>query len=174
MAQEISLTGLFLSPDARRALLKTMMNGLLFIAFLALMPSPAHSFDRPDTDHELLTAVIHGKKKTVVSLLRDGANVDARDRYGKTALMWAILKGRPVLARYLVEQGANVNARDWENTTSLMWAVVAGDSDMVKFLIDNNAHLHVKDMYGDTALTMAHKRGKKAIAEMLIDAGAVK
>jgi len=172
MAQKISLTGLFLSIKARRALLKSMMKGSLFIAFLALMPSPAHSFDQLKSDHELLTAVIHGKTKTVVSLLRDGANVDSHDRYGKTALMWAILKGRPALARYLVEQGANVNARDWENTTSLMWAVVTGDSDMVKFLIDNNAHLHVKDMYGDTALGMALKRGRDEIAEILMKAGA--
>lgn len=142
----------------------------LIIMLALLVPA---SITNAGNSAPLVDAVIKGQKKKVVSLLDEGADVDSRDRYGKTALMWAILKERRSLARFLVLNGANVNALDWEKTTCLMWAVVAGDAEMVKMLIQNKAHLQRKDMYGDTALRIATKRGRSEIADVLRNAGAV-
>ncbi|GLE00548.1 hypothetical protein PINS_up009305 [Pythium insidiosum] len=55
---------------------------------------------------------MYGKRDTVQLLLEQGADVDARDHYGKTALHYAAYKGEIETIALLVERGASTSVRD--------------------------------------------------------------
>jgi ankyrin repeat protein len=52
-------------------------------------------------------------------LVDQGADVNARDRYGRTALYLAAENGQLSIVQYLVDQGTDVNAIDALGTTPL-------------------------------------------------------
>ena len=54
-------------------------------------------------------AVIRGDVEMVRQLLRTGADVNARDRHGQTALMLAAHRGYREMVETLVEGGADLN-----------------------------------------------------------------
>ena len=77
-------------------------------------------------------------------MLRDGADVDARDRHGQTALMLAAHHGHRELAQALVEAGAGLDGTAKYNLTALMLAIVAGHADVARVLIAAGANLDVR------------------------------
>jgi ankyrin repeat protein len=56
-------------------------------------------------------AVRRGDVQAVREMLGGGADVNARDRHGQTALMLAIVAGRPGMARILARAGADLGVR---------------------------------------------------------------
>ncbi|PIV33497.1 MAG: hypothetical protein COS34_07395, partial [Lysobacterales bacterium CG02_land_8_20_14_3_00_62_12] len=63
-------------------------------------------------DNELLEAARSGDHAEVARLIEAGADVDAHDADGRTALMWAARYGRTDIVTALLDAGADVNARD--------------------------------------------------------------
>ena len=55
-------------------------------------------------------------------LLDAGADVDARDEFGRTVLMWAAGNGTPENIKVLLDAGADLNVRTWEGGTALLSA----------------------------------------------------
>ena len=55
-----------------------------------------------------------------------GANVDATDKIGNTALMFAARDGHKDKVQMLVKDGANVDATDKIGNTALMFAACYG------------------------------------------------
>ena len=49
-------------------------------------------------------------------LIENGANINAKDKYGYTPLMWVSKEGYLNIAKYLIETGADVNVENkWGN-----------------------------------------------------------
>ena len=82
--------------------------------------------------------------------LEHGANVNAKDTDGQTALMKAYTTEQ---VRLLIEAGADVNAKDKNGKTALMQAVFP---EQVKLLIEAGADVNAKDNQGRTALEIFH------------------
>jgi hypothetical protein len=102
-------------------------------------------------------------------------NVDAKDKYGVTALIDASYRGQKEQIEWLIIEGANLNARDNQGDTALMKAAIKGHSEIVELLIANGADVHAKDNAGNTALIDASKYAREATSEVLaslIDNGA--
>ena len=55
-----------------------------------------------------------------------GADPDAKDATGNTALMYALFKGRDTLAQVLIKHRADVNLSNNQSATPLMIAAVRG------------------------------------------------
>ena len=87
-------------------------------------------------------------------LLSHGADVNLRDREGRTALHVAagnICTENIVI--WLLENGLDIDARDCEGRTALHCAVEAGHSgDIVKVLLENKLDINARDCEGRTAL----------------------
>ncbi len=98
-------------------------------------------------------AANRGDLAGVQQYLRKGADVDARDRYGRTPLMY--LLSDPEKTRALVEQGADVNARDNRAQTPLMKAAFIGQLEVVRYLVGQGADVNARDERGVTALMRA-------------------
>ena len=96
-----------------------------------------------------------GNTVKVEAALINGANVNAKDNYGRTVLMWAAINGHTETAELLLKHGADVNAENNYGRTALMWAAVNGKTETAELLLKHGADVNAKDNYGWTALRLA-------------------
>ena len=60
----------------------------------------------PMSDHDFIELCKSGNVREVEEAIKDGANVNAKDNYGRTAFSWAVLNLNMVVAKLLREYGA--------------------------------------------------------------------
>ena len=125
---------------------------------------------------QLIPAVERGHTKTVARLLEHvGANVNAKDKKGWTALIHAVSFGRAEIAELLLKHGANIEAQDKYGWTALIHAASSVQPErtaMVNPLLMHGANIKVEDNASKTAMMHAIKRGKPEVAELLRTHGA--
>jgi len=73
------------------------------------------------------------------ALIDAGADINAKDEAGSTALMVASEYGRTEIVKLLIATGADVNIKNELGWTALMWASRWGRKETVKLLIDAGA-----------------------------------
>jgi ankyrin repeat protein len=129
-------------------------------------------------EDELIEAVTRGDLVAIKTVLDKGANVNAKDVEGSTALMVAANEGQVQIVRLLLKKGADVNATSpyvagggW---TAVKAAACAGNSEVVRLLINKGSDVNAKDDEGMTALIHAAKgeAGDLGIVKMLLEKGA--
>ena len=91
-------------------------------------------------------------------LLASGADIDARDEHGQTALMLAAREGRAQSAAWLVGHGATLDVTAKYGLSALMLAVVNGHVDVVRTLVRAGANL---ELQGTGAPGFAGKTGDR-------------
>jgi ankyrin repeat protein len=106
------------------------------------------------------------------SAVSSGADVNARNTVGETALMWAASTGKLDVVEFLVSHGANVNVADNKGQTALMGAANAGNLDCEAYLMSNGAEINAKDAKGWTPLMNAAISGNLDCVDALIKCGA--
>lgn len=109
-------------------------------------------------DKQLLGAAKKGDAEGVIYALEKGADVNARDGKGNTALMYASFDGSRELAKLLISKGADVNARDELGITTLMCAAETGQLGQMLFLIRHGARVSPKTTEGLTVIDILEKR----------------
>ena len=109
----------------------------------------------PSINQELLWAAETGSLEQVKTLLSKGANINAKNEKGQTALMVAAWRKRLEIVRCLIDNGADVNATNQYGGTALMDAAMTGHLEVVKPLIDRGVDLHAKTQRGGTVLMQA-------------------
>jgi len=119
-----------------------------------------------------MCAALEGRTWAVKASLRRGADVNARDSQGRTALMFAVTNGHADTVKALLEHGGDVNVKADDGGTALMLAACGGDAGIVRALLDEGADLGGKfTLTGKTALALAEEHGYSAIVELLKQAG---
>lgn len=139
-------------------------------------------FEEPDTPHlsdEILMISVH--RPDVLKMLIEicpnneetlnciglNTDVDAKNAFGKTALMYAAQYGFMESVKILLAAGANINAQTDEGNlkdeycganiciasgkrTALMYAVQEGNLEIAKYLVEKGADITLKDSKGMT------------------------
>jgi ankyrin repeat protein len=104
-------------------------------------------------------------------LLDEGANVNWRNAFDATALMWAA--GDPAKSRLLIERGANVNARSKQGRTPLLIAAKRdGGAGLLRLLLSKGADPRARDERENTALMLAADTGDLEMIRLLLANGA--
>jgi ankyrin repeat protein len=138
-------------------------------------PLQRHRSDRSILDRQLLTVSASGfstARLTVSSLIRSGANIEARNYDGHTPLIIASLIGHTDTVRILVDLGANIEARANIGWTALSYAAAKGHTETVRLLLDRGASIEAMDFHGLTALMVAAWKGHTETVNLLLDRGA--
>lgn len=121
----------------------------------------------------LISQASAGDLAGVKQSLEDGTDVNSKDSYGNSALMWASWMGRREVVELLIANDASVNAQDFPaSDTALTKAAFNGNTSVVKALLSAGADLHHSNKFGISALMNAAMQGHAETAEELIRAGA--
>jgi len=140
----------------------------LLLAATAWAQSPAST----DKAEALAEAARKGDAPAVKKLLDEGADVNAKFRYGATALSYACDRGHLDVVKLLVDRGADVNARDtFYKATPLTWAVSPAmgrkpqHAEIVRLLLEHGAQGK------DQALRAAVSEPDLATTKVILDSG---
>ena len=105
-----------------------------------------------------------GDDQAILDLLDSGADVNARDRYGQTALMLSALSGYTEVVEILIAYQADLNITAKYGLSALMLALIAGHTDVAELLVKAGANLSLRasgvpGFAGKTAYDLAVERG---------------
>ncbi|HEX6163856.1 MAG TPA: ankyrin repeat domain-containing protein [Vicinamibacterales bacterium] len=109
----------------------------------------------------------------VKALLKNGADVNAAQGDGMTALHWAATNGDAALTQMLLSAGANIRATTrLGGITPLLMASQAGHAQVVAALLAAGADANSSTATGATALMLAARSGNTDTVTRLIETGA--
>lgn len=146
-----------------RAIIGILAVGLAFVLVIHPGISSANDLNR-----DLLIASMKGDVEKVASLLDRGADVNAKDQRGWTALEWALRAGHQNVAKLLVDRGADRSPEiPIRFREQLMKAVKSGDPGEVRTLLDKGPNPNL-----DRFLKHAVARGNPEIVQLLLEKGA--
>ena len=120
----------------------------------------------------LMKASMYGQITAVQMLLAEGADVNAVDISGRSALYLAVThyKEQEEVVQMLLAGGADVNGGDFQ--PALIPAARKGYAKIVQMLLAEGADVDAVDSVGQTALTVAVEAGQIKIVRILIAGGA--
>jgi ankyrin repeat protein len=107
-------------------------------------------------------------------LIERGANVNATNKLGESALWQAVSRRREAVVEVLLRAGADVNEADNNGAAPLVPAARAGFWSIVMMLARSNRLANIDALIDDgkTALWLAVKSGSDEVVEALVKAGA--
>lgn len=134
-----------------------------------LTRATANSVDE-EGDPLLMNAALYASADMMKTLLQKGADPNAQNRDGETALLWAIPDRDKVAL--LLKHGANVNTAAASGNTPLLVACVGANTyDLVKLLLDAGADPLAQNRRRETALIRAAIFGDTATLSLLVKKG---
>lgn len=144
------------------------MNTLGAVALAIFLTAAGGPPEAPVAD-----AAMRGDLERVRSLLRDGADVNASQGDGMTALHWAAELDHADLANLLIFGGAHLESTTRLGAfTPLLVASRAGSAQVIGALLDAGASIEARTTTGETALHFAAASGSVAATGLLLERGA--
>ena len=123
-------------------------------------------------DAPVAEAAARGDIESVRTLLRDGADVNAAQGDGMTALHWAALRGDAEMVSVLVYAGANVTSTTRLGAyTPLHLASRDGRAEAVTLLLEAGSDANAATTTGATSLHLAAAGGDAPTLTSLLEAG---
>ncbi len=120
----------------------------------------------------LADAAERADSETVRALLEEGADVNAAQIDGMTALHWAVYRGDLETTKQLLEAGAKPDAKNRYDVRPLALACENGNGEIVAALLARGADANARRRSGETPLLAAARTGKIEPVKALLDAGA--
>ena len=146
----------------------------VFVIMEGHEPSPIGTNDRGETD--LHIAAAWNLSVLIISLLNQGADINAQDNDGRTPLHTAvstIFGGREREAiEVLLNQGADANVRNNDGDAPLHTVCLLNFYEMAEVLLKHGANVNVKDNDSNTPLHRAVRSNALETAEVLLKHGA--
>jgi ankyrin repeat protein len=129
---------------------------------------PRRNTDGPTA---LMLAAFMDDYKTAKALLDHGADVEAVDGIGSSALFCATSYGRVKIAKLFLDHGASIHANQ-EGDTPIAYALMLGDTNLVRCLINRGMPLNTQNRQGDMPLHVAASVADAPMIRLLLASGA--
>jgi len=113
-----------------------------------------------------------GSEELMEAIIDHGADINAQNFIGETALFVASSRGFSEKVELLLENGARTQISNLDGASPLHAACAGGHSEVVTLLIQYGAFLNVGDDEEDTPLHWAVREGHEDIIKLLISSGA--
>ena len=120
----------------------------------------------------LVDAVKAGDAAAIRALLKQPAQVNAREADGTTALHWAVRANDLTTARLLLGAGAQANASNRYGVTPLWLAATNGNAAIIDTLLISGADPNTVMPQGETVLMTASRTGNPDAVKLLLARGA--
>jgi len=126
----------------------------------------------------LLLAIERGQTEVAKVLVRNGADIDYKDRRGYCPLLAALEKKDVQTTKLLINEGAEVNTEYKKGITPLHLATRQGEREIVALLLSKGAHgkpttiFLFRPLNYRRPLHIAAEKGHTEIAKLLLDHGA--
>ena len=111
---------------------------LFLVLFVSQLPAMGQT-PTPELNDQLFEAARKGDAAAVATLLDKGADVNAKFRYGTTALFKAAERGNTEVVRLLLARGADVAVKDtFYGATAMTWALNNNHDEVVRALLEKS------------------------------------
>lgn len=114
--------------------------------------------------------------KTIVKMLFEHADAEAKDNWGNTPLHYAIISldyhGDESIIQLLLQRGANIESRNAKGTTPLLCAISYRRYDTAQLLLEKGANIEERDKEGMTPLLYSSGDHNGDIVQLLLKKGA--
>ena len=143
-----------------------------FVPVAAALVLSAAAFASAQAAPDLTAAVRAGDVAGVHALVAAGADVNAPQGDGATALHWAAHRSDHETAALLIAAGADVDAANALGATPLWLAATNGSAPLVARLLEAGADPNVNLTMGEAPLMAAARGGSRPVVELLLTHGA--
>jgi ankyrin repeat protein len=145
-----------------------VLQKILLFSLLALLFPQAQTNPKQELNDQLYEAVRKGDAAAVTAALDKGADVNAKFRYGTTALFKAAERGNTAVARVLLDRGADVKVKDtFYGATAMTWALDNNHAEVVRLLLEKGA-----DGLEDVLMTGV-RENKEDLVKIAVDRGGI-
>src|SRR5215213_5302387 len=146
-----------------------VLQKVFLFSLLVLLFSQNTTDPKQDLNDQLFEAVRKGDAAAVTSLLDRGADVNAKFRYGATALFKAAERGNVEVAKVLLDRGADVKVKDtFYQATAMTWALNGKHFEVVRLLLQKGSE------GADDVLMQGIEESNPELVKMALDSGSLK
>jgi len=146
-----------------------MVKKVFLFSLLVLLFPQTQTDPKQALNDQLFEAVRKGDAVAVTAALDKGADVNAKFRYGTTALFKAAERGNADVTKVLLARGADVNVKDtFYRATAMSWALQNDHLDVVRLLLEKGAE------GADDVLMSGVQESKEEVVKMALDSGKIK
>jgi ankyrin repeat protein len=144
--------------------LKVFLFSLLVLLFPQTQTNP-----KQELNDQLFEAVRKGDAAAVTAALDRGADVNAKFRYGSTALFKAAERGNADVVKVLLDRGADVQVKDtFYSATAMTWALQNDHLAVVQLLLAKGSE------GADDVLMTGVRQAKEDVVKIALDTGKIK
>ena len=165
-----------------RVVSRSLMVVVVLLAGLTLCGCDTENYEEAETvqhpagfDVEsFVEAAGMGEYDTVFTMIKNGADVNAKNSKGQTALMRAVYNRQQDVVRLLLTHKANPEIRTPTGNSVLVNAARVGDRGIVELLLDAGVDINEKDAdpADVTAINIAAYRENVQVFNLLLERGA--
>lgn len=127
-----------------------------------------------DLNSKLFDAVEQNNLDEVKELIKNGADIHAREISSKKAIHIAVKKGNKNIVEFFLNEGISVNDTNNSGWTPLHYAAFSGELEIAKLLVAKGANVRAENAYGQKPIDLTHygkDNGYKGVMELLLDKG---
>ncbi len=128
-------------------------KGFLLFILLFLISNTSYSVEYEKIKN-LMIAANDGNIDLLKTLLDSGVDVNVKDKFGMTALMWASHR-RFSAVKLLIERKANINLPADNGYYPIHEAVGGGHKEIISYLLEHGADINTRGQNGETPVFSA-------------------
>jgi len=128
----------------------------------------------PNGQTLLIAAIERQNRPMVEFLIQAGADLNKRDFYDRTPLMYAVdrkedSKEAVAIVQCLLDSGAEADAKNKQGRTALMYAAYRGAAHMTDILLSAGAAVDLRDPKGESAWDFSNYKWEAAACRQILE-----